>query len=295
VNRIPVLTYHSLHAPGDEYTSNDHIALETDLHVIRAMNFNVVPLADIARYVAGDGAAHLDVGSWVGLSFDDGPDWDYHDFRADGRSLKSFHTILREAADLDHGFRPCAVSFVIASPDARETLDRLCIAGNNNWRDTWWEEAAAGGVLAVGNHSWDHAHPDLPSPDRHRANDRDSFSGIDCFERADRQIAKAEVYIRSRIGNLSTRLFAYPYGDAPDYLVREYFPNYREHHGMIAAFHGNGEYVTSAANRWKIPRFECREHWKSPEELARILAGAGNLAVSSANTPDVTLSAMPSK
>lgn len=274
MNRIPVLTYHSLHAPGEEYTSNDHVALETDLQVIRAMNFNVAPLADIALYVAGEGASYLDVGSWLGLSFDDGPDWDYHDFYADGRSLKSFHSILREATDLEHGFRPSAVSFVIASPEARNTLDRLCIAGNDNWRDTWWVEAARSGVLAIGNHSWDHAHPDLGSPDRHRANNKDSFFKVDCFERAERQIARAEIYIRSRVGNLSSRLFAYPYGDAPDYLVREYFPYYPEHHGMIGAFYGNGEYATSAANRWKIPRFECREHWKSPGGLERILAAA---------------------
>jgi hypothetical protein len=184
MNRIPVLTYHSLHAPGEGYTSNDHVALETDLQVIRMMKFNIAPLTDIARYVAGTGAAYLASGAWVGLSFDDGPDWDYHDFRADGRRLKSFFTLLRAAVDVESGFQPCAVSFVIASPDARAVLDRICIAGRGNWRDTWWEDAARSGILAIGNHSWDHAHPEV-SPDRHRAENRDSFFGIAFYRTVD--------------------------------------------------------------------------------------------------------------
>jgi len=273
MNRIPVLTYHSLHAPGEGYATNDHMALETDLQIIRMMKFNVAPLTDIARYVAGTGAAYLQSGSWVGLSFDDAPDWDYYDFCVDGRRLKSFLTLLRAAADVENGFVPCAVSFVIASPDARSVLDRVCIAGNGNWRDTWWEDAARSGVLAIGNHSWDHAHPDV-SPDRHRADNRDSFFGIDCFERADRQIARAEAYINSRTGSRSVGLFAYPYSDASEYLVQEYFPRYGGQNGIVGAFYGNGEYVTSAASQWKIPRFECREHWKSPSDLVRILDGA---------------------
>src|SRR5688572_9996459 len=123
MNRIPVLTYHSLHAPGDEYGCNDHIALEVDLQIIRNMQFKVAPLTDIALYVAGEEAAYLESGLWVGLSFDDGPDWDYYDFSADGRSLKSFLTLLRAAKDDNEGFYPCAVSFVIASPEARTKLD----------------------------------------------------------------------------------------------------------------------------------------------------------------------------
>lgn len=277
MSRIPVLTYHSLHAPGEDYTSNDHLALETDLEVIHALGFRIAPLTDIAQYVCGRGGHYLAAGRWVGLSFDDGPDWDYYDLRADGRDLKSFARILKEAAKPEHGFLPCAVCFVIASPQARATLDRTCIAGRDNWRDSWWPDAARGAVLAIGNHSWDHAHPDV-SPDWRRVNDKDTFLAIDCLEKADWQVAQAEAYIRSRVGSLSTRLFAYPYGDATEYLVETYFPRYPERHGMLAAFHGNGEYVTARANRWKIPRFECREHWRSPQGLERILIEARRAA-----------------
>lgn len=273
MNGIPILAYHSLHAPGDDYATNDHVALEIDLCVIKQCGFKIAPLLDIAHYVAGTGANYLDSGKWVGLSFDDGPDWDYYDFDADGRKLKSFRRILLEATDPSANFYPRATSFVIASPDARRRLDALCIAGRDNWGDTWWLKAANEGLLAIGNHSWDHAHPAF-SPDCARAFNRDSFHGVNNLETADRQIANAEDFIRSKIGNRSTGLFAYPYGDAPSFVVEEYLPLNGPRLGIMAAFQGDGRYASRGDNRWKIPRFEFREHWKLADHLVRILDGA---------------------
>jgi len=39
------------------------------------------------------------------------------------------------------------------------------------------------------------------------------------------------------LGHASTRLFAYPFREAPDYLVRDYFPTRQRGHGHLAATH----------------------------------------------------------
>src|SRR5436309_664972 len=156
---VPVLTYHGLHAPGTDYSNNDHVALEEDLKVIRSLGFKVAPLTEIARITWGGAAPSLDAGYWVGLSFDDGTDYDYLDVDHPHLGyIKSFYTILQEsgASRARHWPQPTGVSFVIASPEARGVLDRTCIAGQNNWRDTWWAEAARTQILEIGNHSWDH-------------------------------------------------------------------------------------------------------------------------------------------
>ena len=272
-NLIPVLTYHALHAPGDDYESNDHTALEADLRVLCALRYRIAPLADVARHVAGEGAAYLDEGAWAALSFDDGPDWDYCDYDYDGRRFKSFHRILMEAQRPDGFPAPTAVSFVIASPQARERLDVVCGAGRGRWGDAWWSEAATTGIVGIGNHSWDHAHASL---DRIAQRDqrKGTFLGIDSYDDADLQIRRAEEYIRGRVGGATARLFAHPYGEAPDYLVEEYFPRFRSEHGIDAAFITGGDYAAAGANRWKIPRFVCGEHWKSPEDLIKLLTAA---------------------
>ena len=71
-----------------------------------------------------------------------------------------------------------------------------------------------------------------------------------------------------------TRHFAYPYGDAPDYLVREYLPRFRHEHRLEAAFGTRPEPVTQHANRWHLGRYVCGPHWNSPGALARLLREA---------------------
>ena len=274
--RIPILSYHGLHASGNGYADNDHVALEEDLRLIKKLGFRIAALTDIARYVRGEGASFLDRDKCVGLSFDDGTDRDYLDMDHPvlGR-IKSFHTILKDSgAGGERAWpQPTGVSFVIASPEARAVLDRTCIAGRNDWRDSWWSEAAAGGVLAIGNHSWDHTHPTLDVVAQ-REQRKGTFHGIDNLEDADAQIGRSEEYIKSRTGGRSAALFAYPYGDAPDYLVNDYFPRFPERHRQTAAFTTAGDYAAKGGNPWTIPRFMCGAHWKSMDELARILAGS---------------------
>jgi len=278
--RIPILTYHSLNAQSKDYGSNDHIALEEDLRLIRRLGFRIARLADIARLLSSRGRSALDSGSWVGLSFDDGVDHDYfdivgHEYLGD---LKSFYNILKESgANAGPDWpKPSGTSFVIASPEARVVLDRACMAGLGHWRDAWWKDAAESGILEIGNHSWDHAHPALDIIAQ-REQRKGTFHGIDNRDDADAQIVQAQEYIRRITGDRAAPLFAYPYGESSDYLVHEYFPREARRHGMVAAFSTGGDYATPDSNRWNIPRFVSAHHWKRPEDLERILRGAQGL------------------
>jgi hypothetical protein len=274
--RIPVLTYHALNAPGTDYGTNDHVALEEDLNVIRTLGFRVAPLTEIARYTYGRASSLLDEGDWVGLSFDDGTDYDYLDFEHPTIGyIRSMHTILKECgrANKPRWPQPTGVSFVIASPQARKVLDVTCIGGPDRWRDVWWAEAARGSIIGIGNHSWDHTHPSLDVVAQ-REQQKGTFFGIDNINDADAQIVQAQEYIDRLTGNAATRLFAYPYGHAPEYLVNEYFPNHKSRHRLIAAFGIGADYATFGSDRWNIPRFVCQLHWKSPDDLAKILKGA---------------------
>lgn len=271
---IPILTYHALNCQAKDYASNDHIALEEDLRLIRRLGFKVARLADIARLTWSRAPSSLDSGSWVGLSFDDGTDHDYfdivgHEYLGD---VKSFFTILKESAATDgpEWPKPTGTSFVIASPEARVVLDRVCMAGLGHWRDVWWKEAAESGFLEIGNHSWDHTHPSL---DRVAQRDqrKGTFKGIDNLTDADAQIVQADQYIKRVTGGRAAPLFAYPYGDVSDYLLHDYFPLRMEQHKMLAAFSTVGDYATRESNRWSIPRFVCGDHWKNPEGLEKIL------------------------
>jgi hypothetical protein len=269
--RVPILTYHALHAPGWDYHSNDHVALKQDLEMLRQLGYRVVPLSVLVQHLFVKPIPRLEQGLYAALSFDDGTDLDYIDFSHPGYGhLKSFHTLLTEQAGLGwDGGVPVGTSFVIASPQARAELDVACIASRDQWRDNWWPEAARGGVLEIANHSWDHTHPSLKSlavPEQHRGH----FSGISDFASADTEILKAEQFIRQHSGHLSVPLFAYPYGEHNEFLSSEYFPARRQ--WFEAAFTTAGKPVTTSSTRWQMPRIVCGQHWQTPAGLESILS-----------------------
>ncbi len=270
---IPVLCYHALHASGTSYEDNDHTALEEDLRVIDRAGFRILPLPALVDTLTGLSSVELAENRFVCITFDDGPDVDYMDY-SDSRVglVKSFHRILSESRErrAPAGRGPMAVSFVIASRGARTILDRTCIAGRGDWRDSWWSECSRGGTIAIGNHSWDHLHPSLPSVEQ-RDQLKGSFLGVDNARDADIQVRMSHEAIEQVLGHPSTRLFAYPYGEAPEYLVRDYFPNRRAEHRHRAAFTTGGAPVTPETNRWLVPRFVCGSHWRTPDELAGLL------------------------
>src|SRR5215470_2870725 len=75
--RVPVPTWHSMGISGNEYGNNDHVAFARDLETIHAAGLRIVPLARIADALV---AGRLDrLAGCVGLSIDDGPDFDFHD------------------------------------------------------------------------------------------------------------------------------------------------------------------------------------------------------------------------
>ncbi len=271
---VPVLCYHALHAPGTTYAENDHTALEEDLRVIDKAGYRVLPLPALVDTLTGMSTVELAESRFVCLTFDDGPDIDYVDYSDERLGLvKSFRRILEEYRfahpELDYD-GPLAVSFVIASRQARSVLDRTCIAGRDEWRDTWWSECSRAGLIGIGNHSWDHLHPSLPQVEQ-REQQKGSFHGIDTYRDANVQVRVARVAIENVLGHPCTRLFAYPYGHDAEYLRDEYFPRQQFEHGHLAAFSTAGSPVTRESNRWSVPRYVCGQHWSTPDELDTLL------------------------
>ena len=125
---IPVLCYHSWSVNGCDYSNNDHVALAQDLRMLARNGYCVLPVESLVAWHRGE----LDPAQLAGLkpvclSFDDGRDHDYlpADYDAHGQ-VPGVHALLRESQvwlpQCLPGTR--AVSFVIASPEARSILDR---------------------------------------------------------------------------------------------------------------------------------------------------------------------------
>ena len=277
--KAAVLAYHSHNISGPDYARNDHVAFASDLETVTRVGGRVVPLADIATAlregrIDGRGELH------VGLSFDDGPMFDALDFTH--RELgpqRSFLNIMRDFR-ARHGDaaqpRLHATSFLIASPEARATMQAAPECGFPDvagWLgDHWWREAAASGLLEMGNHSWDHVHPLLARTVVASAAKGD-FSAVATYPDADAEVRKASVFIAARTGQ-PCRLFAYPNGQVSPYLRDDYFPHRRAEHGLEAAFGATGGSFGPDTRAWDIPRVVCGHHWKAPDELAALLEAA---------------------
>jgi polysaccharide deacetylase len=269
---IRVLTYHSHNIFGDGYDANDHVALAADLQVLEQVGARIVPLEHIAELVRARQADSTRE-CLVGLSFDDGPVFDVHDFvHARFGMQRGFAGILRDFSSLSGRDAP-ATSFVIASPDARRAMERAPQCGFpevEGWLDeAWWSVAAQSRTWSIGNHSWDHVHEvpeviaaDLPA--------RNNFALVDHYVAADAEISRASRYINARVEG-TCRLFAYPFGHVNRFLVEEYFPQRTAEHGMTAAFSVGVAAITSETSPWNIPRLVCGEHWRSADGLAALL------------------------
>ena len=272
--KVPVLTYHSMRIDGNDYASNDHVAFSEDLRTIGALGFGVVSLADLVTRLSAEAAASKAMEKCVGLAFDDGPDFDFYDLPHPSWGMqRSMLGIMADAASAPHPAKLPAVhatSFVIVSPDARRALDRACMIGRDWWRDEWWAKAVRTGLLAIGNHSWDHNHPTLPGNDS-GVRSKGTFTVVDDFRAAEYQIAQAAELLRAKAPNAGAGLFAYPYGEANDYLVREYFPLHGARLGIRAAFTSDPRPVTEGSDRWRLGRYVFGRDWGSSDELVRIL------------------------
>lgn len=274
--RVPVVTYHSMRVDGNDYSTNDHIAFREDLRTSTALGYEVVALDRVVRVLLRE--AGPDPGRrLIAFTFDDGSDFDFHDLPHPAWGVQ------RSMLNIMHDFRaaqgsacvsaPHATSFVVVSPEARCALDRSCMIGRNWWRDDWWRFAIATGMLAIGNHSWDHNHPGLDgAPASIRV--RGTFNVIDDFTLAEDELARASSMLNAMAPNPAADLFAYPYGEAPDYVALEYLPLHGPRIGIRAAFTCDPRPVESGSNRWMIPRYVFGRDWSTPEGFAALLRDA---------------------
>ena len=273
--RIPILTYHASRIDGDTYASNDLVALREDLARISDRGFAVWPLHEVIDAWLDD-AGRLDGGRIVALTCDDGTDFDFHDLQHPTFGMQ--RSVINVLADFRaaHPQRQPSLhitSFVVVSPGARAELDRSCLAGLAWWNDEWWVPAVATGLMDVANHSWDHHHDTLPAHLGSGAR-RGTFMTITTPQLADHEVRQAAEYLRATAPNRGAELFAYPYGEANDYLVSNYFPRNAAALGIIAAFTTRGGFLSEWTSRWAVPRFMFGHDWSSPEGLDRILDGA---------------------
>ena len=179
---------------------------------------------------------------------------------------KSFARILAEATDAtDPSWMQIpATSFVIVSPEAQAILDLRCIKGEDQWHDHWWEEAIRDACFDIGNHSWDHTHPELPTVAQ-REQVRGDFFCVDNRVDAYHQILDAEAYLARKLGDARSRLFAYPYGHVSEFLRDEFFPEHAS--DFRGALSTGGDYFTQQSCRWAIPRFCLWRTLASPRGL----------------------------
>jgi peptidoglycan/xylan/chitin deacetylase (PgdA/CDA1 family) len=270
-----VLAYHSHNISGSDYATNDHVALASDLETLTGAGARIVPAEHIAEVVRS-GAVGGDGQVEVAITFDDGPVFDFADFvHPRFGAQRGFINIFRDFHARHPGAQPAlqGTSFVIASPGARAAMERAESCGYTFLSDwlthDWWAAAADSGLLAIGNHSWDHVHHAVDEIATTRGV-RDNFEAVDNYADADREIREAGAYINSHVGG-RCRVFAFPFGHVNGYLVNDYLPQRRQEHGMVAAFGTCGRPVRPGDSVWNIPRAVCGYHWKSPAELVTLL------------------------
>ncbi|MEP6938329.1 MAG: polysaccharide deacetylase family protein [Rudaea sp.] len=271
--KVPILTYHAMNIAGNDYASNDHVALAEDLRSIHRMHLRIVPLSLVVDALLGD-APESAVDNSVALTFDDGSWFDWHDIEHPDFGLqRGFAGILRDFG-AQTGAPAQATSFVIVSPEARATLDRTCMVGRGWWGDEWWPLAVREGLLAIESHSWDHNHSTLPRTAQ-RDGQTGTFATIETHVEADLEIRQANDWLDAHLPMRKSSLFAYPYGDSNDYLVKKYLPDHVAEHRLRAAFGGEPRPLESSSNRWLLPRYVCGLHWHAPDALAALLRGTG--------------------
>jgi hypothetical protein len=274
---VPILTWHGMHVAGADYGENDHAAFAADLETLHRAGLCVVPLHAIVEALRSERLDEL--AGCVGLSMDDGSDFDFHDLphplhgaqRSMLRILEDFRARHGAAAQP----RLHATSFAIVDPAARAELDRTCMIGCGWWNDGWWRAAEATGLLAVESHSLDHNHETLA---RRATRAPAGTFGIEDAEEARVEVGEAARALRELRGRDGPVLFAYPYGDAAPFLAREWLPANGDALGIPAAFATGGRPVTKASARWELPRYVFREHWRSESDLLALLRDAGALA-----------------
>ena len=270
-----VLTYHSQNILGTTYSTNDHVAFAQDLPLLREMGFAAVSALKLVNALRSGSFGSLPARCVV-LTMDDGSVFDYEDTLQPRYGMQeSMLNIMRRQhkACLGIHLSPppfTATAFVIGSKSAREQISLSF--DNDQWMtDAWWPLAQRSGYLNLGSHSWDHVHPCVAEA-ASRPETVGVFHGVVTESEAERQIAEPSRRLRMITKSDAARLFAYPFGQTNDFLVRDYLPRQQE---VLGAFTIAPEPVTKDTNIWAIPRFVCGDNWKSPEDLRALLGSKG--------------------
>ena len=270
--RVPVLAYHSNNVTGNDYADNDHVALAADLAQINARGLRIVPLARVVDALLGQ-APHSELDRAIAITFDDGSWFDWYDLdHPTCGPQRAFAGVLRDFK-VATGAAVHATSFVIVSPQARAILDRTCLIGRGWWTDDWWPAAEREGLIAIESHSWDHNHHTLPQTVQ-RDQRKGTFHSIDRYADADAEIRQANDWLDTHCRAPREGLFAYPYGETNDYLLRDYLPNYIGEHRLRAAVGTDARPVETSSHRWNLPRFVCGRDWNTPDAFGRVLDAA---------------------
>lgn len=271
--RIPVLTYHALNMDSNLYVGNDHVALAQDLRKLHDAGFKLVPLQRVVDWHQGR-VSDAEMARTVAISLDDGTSFDYHDLEHPTLGMqRSMFNIVKDFRDEVSNAQPglAVTSFVITSPAARFELDIKGMTGQGWWKDDWWLAAQSSGLMSIECHSWDHNHPALDHVQQQEQIKGD-FRAIASFADCNAQVAKAGDFIAQKLKGRRPSLFAYPWGQASDYLLQEYMPQQQARHGFRAGFSVEPRAVTATDNIWFLPRFVCGRDWKSPEELIALIS-----------------------
>lgn len=263
--KAAILAYHSQNISGNETTNNDHVALAADLEVLHAAGCRFVSLGTLVDTVFA-GAAPAPESPLVCLTFDDGCDYDVRTLEFPPHGIQSGLLQVMEAFISRHGSTAQAglhaTSFVIASPEARRMIDRKSLFGSGHMNDDWWSAADAHPLMTIGNHGWDHNHPDLEEGQYARG----GFEMVNSFELCQQQVVQAAEFIKTKTGRRPL-FFAYPFGESSEYIRGEYFPMHSDDHRCLAAIGTDPGLVTAQSNRWNLPRFVCGRDWSKPAEL----------------------------
>ena len=267
--KAAILAYHSQNIAGDETANNDHVALAADLEVLHKAGCRFVSLATLVDAIF-EGVSPAPESPLICLTFDDGCDFDVRTLEFPGYGLQPGLLQLMEAFIDRHG-KPAqpglhATSFVIASPEARRLIDSKSLSGAGHMSDDWWPSADTHPMMAIGNHGWDHNHPDLEEGQYPRG----GFEMVDNFDHCQQQVVQAAAFIEKRTGR-RPMFFAYPFGESSEYMRSEYFPTHGNQHQCVAAIGTNPGLVSAQSNRWNLPRFVCGRDWSNPAELLAIL------------------------
>ena len=269
-----VLTFHSHNIAGNDYATNDHVALDATLGLLERLRVPVVRLLTAARHLRAGTLGSLPP-RFACLTFNDGSDFDWRDIRHPVHGpQRSMFSILRAHSTSLLGLawtrRAHATSFVIASPRARAEIAAAALGDAGLMTDRWWRPAQRSGLMDIGTHGWNHVHPAVSEMAAHPEL-VESFQRVEGSEEARLQVDAAFDAIAAVAGGDAARIFAYPYGQVSEFIAARHLPAQDR---IVAAVAVEPRPLAQDSDPWRIPRYVCGPDWSSDADLERLLAGA---------------------